>query len=237
MTGAVFVDLRKAFDTVDHTTLLGKLSTIGVINHERNWFDDYLTGRSQVVGLNDVLSDSEPVIVGLPQGSILGPLLFILHVNDLPDEIRNCNILMYENDTILFCSGSDVSTIEKRLNDELNLIADWVRENSLFVNVTKTESMLFGTAARLKNLDCFQIQIHGHTIQRVFEFRYLGIIFHEHISWNAHVKYVLGKAGKRIGMLGRIRKNVTVHCANTIYVSFIRPVSDYFDSCITVVAK
>ena len=230
MTGAVFVDLRKAFDTVDHTTLLGKLSTIGVINHERNWFDDYLTGRSQVVGLNDVLSDSEPVIVGLPQGSILGPLLFILHVNDLPDEIRNCNILMYADDTVLFCSGSDVSTIEKILNDELNLIADWLRENSLFVNVTKTESMLFGTAARLKNVDRFQIQIHGHTIQRVFEFRYLGIIFDEHISWNAHVKYVLGKAGKRIGMLGRIRKNVTVHCANTIYVSFIRPVSDYCDS-------
>ena len=125
---------------------------------------------------------------------------------------------------------SDVSTIEKRLNDELKLKADWVRENSLFVKVTKTESMLFGTAARLKNVDRFQIQIHGHTIQRVFEFRYLGIIFYEHISWNAHVKYVLGKAGKRIGMLGRIRKNVTVHCANTIYVSFIRPVSDYCDS-------
>jgi hypothetical protein len=73
MTGAVFVDLRKAFDTVDHTTLLGKLSTIGVIGHERNWFDDYLSGRSQVVALNDVLSDSEPVIVGVSQGSILGP--------------------------------------------------------------------------------------------------------------------------------------------------------------------
>jgi hypothetical protein len=89
-------------------------------------------------------------------------------VNDLPDEIRNCNILMYADDTVLFCSGSDVSTIEKILNDELNLIADWLRENSLFVNVTKTESMLFGTAARLKNVDRFQIQIHGHTIQRVF---------------------------------------------------------------------
>jgi hypothetical protein len=88
------------------------------------------------------------------------------------------------DDTVLFCSGLDISTIEKRLNDELNLIGDWLRENNLFVNVTKTESMLFGTAARLKNVDCFQIQIHRHTIQRVFEFRFLGIIFDEHICWN-----------------------------------------------------
>ena len=230
MTGAVFLDLRKAFDTVDHSTLLGKLFTIGVTGQEQNWFNDYLSGRSQVVGFNGVVSGSEPVTIGVPQGSILGPLLFILYVNDLPDVICNCSILMYADDTVLFCSGSDVTKIEKRLNDELNLIGRWLCDNNLFLNVAKTESMLFGTVARLKNVDRFQIQVHGHTIRRVFEFRYLGIVFDEHVNWNAHVKYVLGKAGKRIGMLGRIRKNLTVHCANTIYVSFIRPVLDYCDS-------
>ena len=103
-------------------------------------------------------------------------------------------------------------------------------DNGLFLIVAKTESMLFGTVARLKNVDCFQIQVHGHTIQRVFELSYLGIVFDEHVNWNAHVKYVLGKAGKRFGMLGRIRNNLTMHCASTIYMSFIRPVLDYCDS-------
>ena len=137
---------------------------------------------------------------------------------------------MVTDDTVLFCSGSDVTKVEKTLHDELNLIGRWLHDNGLFLNVTKTEAMLFGTVARLKNVDRFQIQVHRHTtIRRVFEFSYLGIVFDEQVNWNTHMKYVLGKAGKRIGMLGRIRKNLNVHCANTIYVSFVRPVLDYCD--------
>ena len=207
MIGAIFLDLRKAFDTVDHSTLLGKLFTIGVTDQEQNWFDNYLSGRSQVVGFNGVVSDGEPVTIGVPQESILGPLLFILYVNDLPDVICKCSILMYADDTVLFCSGLDVTKIENKLNDEWNLIGRWLRDNGLFLNVAKTEPMLFGIVARLKNVDRFQIQVHGHTIRRVFEFSYLGIVFDEHVNWNAHVKYVLGKAGKRIGTLGRIRNS------------------------------
>ena len=114
---------------------------------------------------------------------------------------------MYADDMVLFCSGSDVTKIEKRLNDELNLIGRWLHDNGLFFNVAKTEAMLFGTVARLKSVGRFQIQVHRHTIRHVFEFSYLGIVFDEHVNWNAHVKYVSGEAGKRIGMLGRIRKN------------------------------
>ena len=143
MTGAVFLDLRKAFDTIDHSTLLGKLFTIRVTGKEQTWFDDYLSGHSQVVGFNGVVSDSEPVTIGVPLGSILGPLLFILYVNDLPNVICKCSILMYADDTVLFCSGSDVTKIEKKLDDELNLIGRWLRDNGLFLNVVKTESMLF----------------------------------------------------------------------------------------------
>lgn len=116
--------------------------------------------------------------------------------NDLPDVICNCSIVMYADDTVIFCSGSDVTKIEKRLNDELNLIGRWLPDNGLFLNVAKTEAMLFGTVARLKSVDRFQIQVHGHTIRRVFEFSYLGIVFDEHVNWNAHVKYVLGKQEK-----------------------------------------
>ena len=115
MTGAVFLDLRKAFDTVDHSTLLGKLFTIRVTGQEQNWFDDYLSGHSQVVGFNGVVLDSELVTIGVPQGSILGPLLFILYVNDLPDVICKCSILMYADDTVLYFQTQMSLRLRKKL--------------------------------------------------------------------------------------------------------------------------
>ena len=168
LTGAVFVDLRKAFDTIDHSNLLRKLSAIGIVGNEHNWFNDYLDGRSQIVGINDVLSDNEPVTVGVPQGSILGPRLFVLNVNDLPNIICHCSVLMYADDTVLFYSGLDVATIEQKLNDDLQRIGSWLWDNNLIVNTKKTEAMLFGTCARLKNVESFQIYIHGQAIRQLF---------------------------------------------------------------------
>ena len=100
LTGAVFINLRKAFDTVRHGLLLDKLSNLGVGDRELKWFKDYLRDRTQAVEFQGVLSDPEGVAVGVPQGLILGPLLFILHVNDLPDAAVQCSVLMYANDTV-----------------------------------------------------------------------------------------------------------------------------------------
>ena len=115
----MFIDLRKAFDTVDHGLLLDKLTTVGVSGPEHEWFTDYLRNRTQVVEFHGVNSNPEGVSIGVPQGSILGPLLFILHVNDLPEVVSECSILMYADDTVLFYSSSQVSTIEMKLNEEL----------------------------------------------------------------------------------------------------------------------
>ena len=106
LTGAVFIDLRKAFDTVDHTVLLIKLSNLGILDKEHGWFTDYLSNRTQVVEFQGVTSTPEAISTGVPQGSILGPLLFILHINDLPEVVSECNILMYADDTVLYCSSS-----------------------------------------------------------------------------------------------------------------------------------
>ena len=95
LTGAVFIDLRKAFDTVDHAVLLDKLSNLGIVDKEHGWFTDYLSNRTQVVEFQGVTSTPEAISVGVPQGSILGPLLFILHINDLPEVVSECNILIF----------------------------------------------------------------------------------------------------------------------------------------------
>ena len=230
LTGAVFIDLRKAFDTVNHDVLLDKLTEIGVLGHERDWFSHYLMNRTQSVEFQGVTSCPVGISVGVPQGSILGPLLFLLHVNDLPGMTSECSILMYADDTVLFCSSPQASLIANKLNNELREIERWLFDNSLFINKTKTEAMLFGTAQRLSNAYSFDIHIDGKQIKRVSEFTYLGVVFDERLSFNGHVKKLISKAGKRVGMVGRLRDNLTLHSANVVYTTLIRPILDYCDT-------
>ena len=124
LTGAVFTGLRKAFDTIRHDLLLDKLSNLGVIDRELKWFKDYLRDCTQVMEFQGVWSDSEGVAVGVPQGSILGPLLFILHINDLPDSAVQLSALIYADDWVLFTT-KQASVIEDKLNGDLASIGRW----------------------------------------------------------------------------------------------------------------
>ena len=109
-----------------YAVLLDKLSNLGILDKEHGWFMDYLSNRTQVVEFQGVASASEAVSTGVPQGSILGPLLFILHINDLPEVVSDCNILMYADDTVLYCSSSQASVIQDKLNAELSKIDHWL---------------------------------------------------------------------------------------------------------------
>ena len=168
MTGAVFIDFRKAFDSVNHSLLLKKLYALGIVDREYEWFTDYMKGRTQVVGFQGAFWDAEFICVGVHRGSILGPLLFVLHVNDLPPVARKCSMLMYADDTVLFYSGKVAATVEKSLNEDLHLIGSWLYNNSLFLNAVKTEAMLFETLARLSGTD-FGITFKGnlHSYYRI----------------------------------------------------------------------
>ena len=127
-------------------------------------------------------------------------------------------------------TGSGTTKILHVFCKDLDIISNWLRLNSLFLHKTKTECVLFGTGIKLSNVDSFVITIDGHTINRVTEFKYLGVVLDERLSWNAHVKYVNARTGKRLGMLGRIRSNITASCAETVYKSFILPILDYCDT-------
>ena len=197
LTGAVFIDLRKAFDTVDHDIIVSKLKAAGISGTELHWFKDYLSNRTQQVSVENELSGARPITSGVPQGSILGPLLFVMLINDLPSRLNTCSTLMYADDTVLFYSSKDVNEIERALCRDLQLLESWLRDNSLFLNKSKTECVLFGTASRLSTVTKFSIYVSGSLIERVSEFKYLGVVLDESLSWTAHVKYILGKAGKR----------------------------------------
>ena len=182
MTGDVLIDFRKAFDSVNHSLLLKRLYALGIVDQEFEWFTDYLKGRTQVFGfqLLGAFSDAKSICVGVLQGSILGPLLFVIHVNDLFAVARKCSTLMYADETVLFYFEKVAATIEKSLNEDLDLIGSWLYNNSLFLHAVKTEAMMFGTHARLSDAD-FGITFKGRPIKRVFELKYLGVVFDEHI--------------------------------------------------------
>ena len=131
LTGAVFIDPRKAFDTVDHVVLLDKLSNLGIVDKEHGWFTDYLSNHTQVVEVQGVTSTPEAISVGVPEGSILGPLLFILHLNELPETVPECNILMYADDTTSYCSSSKASVVQGKVIVDLSKIEHWLSFNSL----------------------------------------------------------------------------------------------------------
>ena len=153
-TGAVFIDLTKAFDTISHSVLLEKLSCYGIQDNELNWFTDYLFLRKQLVQFKGVLSEPNPVFTGVPQGSILGPLLFLIHFNDVHQPLRYSKIITYADDTVIFTSSKDLDAIQHNLGEDIKSLADWFRDNELVINLKKgkTEVMLFGTA---KRLNCF----------------------------------------------------------------------------------
>ena len=122
LTGAVFLDPTKAFDTVNHTILLQKLSSLGVDDASRAWFFSFLTNRKQVTSCNDVCSEVAPVSIGVAQGSILGPLLFIIYMNDIPDVLKFCHVTLYTDDTVLYLASKSAEDLQRKINADLGHI-------------------------------------------------------------------------------------------------------------------
>ena len=141
----VFLDLKKAFDTVDHNILISKLSAYGIRGTSIEWFKSYLSERNQKCFLNGSLSSNRVLSCGIPQGTILGPLLFLLYINDLPNCLMHSQPRMYADDTHLTHAGNSVDSIELNLNEDLASISEWLTANKLTLNKSKTEFMIIGS--------------------------------------------------------------------------------------------
>ena len=189
VTGALFLDLKKAFDTVNYDILLKKLHNYGVTGNTLNWFKSYLSGRMQAGNVNSTLSDFKHVNIGIPQGSILGPLLFIIYVNSLPDCI-DCKCIMYADDTTLLFKSADLTSLQSHMNDCMLKIAHWFEINKLTLNIKKTKCMIFGTNNALRNFDDISLNYGNDIIERVYKFKYLGVIFDPILAWNEHIDYI-----------------------------------------------
>ena len=227
--GTVFLDLTKAFDTVDYGILISKLSSMGVSTKALGWFKSYLTNRKQRTSCDGELSDTRPVTFGVPQGSILGPLLFLVYINGLSDVVKHPEISLYADDTVMYCFSDDPHELENCLNEDLRNVAVWLRENRLTLNLEKSKSMLIGSNRKLTNISSLSLSIHDSNLNSVKNFKYLGITLSSDFSWTSHVEHVISKANQRLGLLRRIKHFLPFQARLLFYNSLVLPLFDYAD--------
>ena len=229
VTGAVFLDLTKAFDTVNHFILSRKLSRFGVDGTAQSWFDSFLSNRSQVTCCGRAQSQPNTVSVGVAQGSILGPLLFIIYMNDLPDVLEFCSVTLYADDTVLYFSSKMISEIETKMNSGLRQVCDWLKLNQLTLNIKKSQFMLIGSNARLHRINSIVLSADGEQLKEAYCFPYLGLIINQNLTWEDHIEHLRNKITKKLGLLRRIKSCLPLSARITFFNSFVLPLFDYGD--------
>ena len=225
LTGMVLFDMSKAFDSINHNILLLKLQDVGISNSSLAWFHSYLDHRYQVVRVHSTLSNALPLTSGVPQGSILGPLLFSVYVNDLPSVPRKCTTECYVDDTKLQISFKlqDCSNAVIDLNDDLLLIRNWCFDNLLLLNPDKTKLMVFGSRQLTSKLPDFRITLLGKELVPVSSAKDLGVILDPNITFDDHILKTVSSCTSSLAQISRVKhvfkRDTLVTIINTLVFS------------------
>ena len=214
----IFIDLKKAFDTVDHNILLSKLEHYGIRGVANNWFSSYLSNRQQHVSIEGFNSSKLSVNIGVPQGSVLGPLLFLIYLNDLHKSIIHSSVHHFADDTNLLLVDKSPKTISKKLNADLRKLCNWLKANKIALNVAKTELIIFRHPNK-KLLYDLVIKLDGKRLQPVHSIKYLGLQIDETLSFQKHLTSLSRKLSRSNSMLAKIRHFVPPDTLKSIYHS------------------
>ena len=213
--------------TISHSALLEKLQAYGIERNEYQWFCSYLFNRKNFVSDGQTISNAEPVTCGVPQGSILGPLLFIIFINDLSDQMQYVSTIMYADDTVLFLSHKKKSEIERCLNKDMENLLHYFRQNELVINLKpgKTETMLFGTCKRLKNAGGeLEVLYNNVKISFTKTYKYLGNILDSNMNFSLNFDASYKNTSGRLRLLEQMRCYLTTKAARLVYVMMIVPI-------------
>jgi hypothetical protein len=224
--GSVFFDLKKAFDTVPHKELLDKLQQLNVSSFILRWVRSYLTARRQKVVIGGEDSETIPVISGVPQGSVLGPLLFLIYIDDvarLPLS-EGTSLVLYADDMLLYraINSPEDFTI---LQEDINTVNNWVTRNYLKLNVAKCKFMHISRRRQCHPVP--NLLLDGVHLERVTSFKYLGILLNEDLKWSSHVESVCNKARKILGLIYRRFCDADPSALLQLYLSLVRPHLEY----------
>ena len=242
----ILLDFAKAFDTVNHEILLAKLDYYGIRGTAHNWFKSYLSNRQQCTEIGNLQSKLDYVKNGVPQGSVLGPLLFLLYINDIILSSKICKFTLFADDTSLFYSHKNKAEGSKILNEELSKIAEWLAANKLSLNVSKSKLLVFSNQRSINKNDehlnintCVdsepdyseesdaEIYINGQKLKEADHAKYLGTLIDNKLNWSYHINDVSLKISKGAGLLAKIRHYAPSSILRSLYFSFINPYIDY----------
>ena len=227
IVGITFIDLRKAFDAIDHSLLVAKLRAYGFDDVSIRWFRNYLSIHRQRVVLDNVYSDWATVHRGVPQGSVLGPLMFIIYMNNLPNVICHSHLHLFADDITMYISGADPVLVQDDLNSDLASLFEWVTSNGFAVNVSKSQSMLLARRHRRHQLSSIQLLLNNNVLRVHKSVKYLGIIVDENLSWSEQVRNVRRRSLCALAAIRRVSLCLPSNILITLYNAFILPYLTY----------
>ena len=222
----IFVDLQKAFDTVDHVILLKKLEHYGLRGIGNAWFKSYLSNRSQFVSILGFNSTLKSILHGVPQGSVLGPLLFLLYINDLHDAIKYCMVHHFADDTNFLIFDNSLKSLQKKINIDLKLLCHWLNANKISLNTKKTEYILFRHQQKSINFE-LKLKLNGKKLYPSSFIKYLGIFLDENLNWKKHTSILSSKLRRANGALAKLRHFLPLNTLISVYYAIFNSHLNY----------
>ena len=224
--GVVYVFLKKAFDTVDHE-ILYKIAHDGIQSQELMWFKSYLSDRRQFTRLNGIDSRIHNIKVGAPQGSCLGPLLFLIYINDLPKIVNNASVFMYADDTNLSFMNDNLVRLNEVLKTDLNSLDKWLKGSRLSLNIAKTKSMVISTnpkhSALKHQTDQLCLDIRNNPLEVVASTEHLAVYIDNALDWKNHIQEITKKISQLLGLFKYAKRFLPLKSLKDIYISVIDP--------------
>ena len=220
--------MSKAFDTLDHKILLQKLFRYGIRGVSLDWFRSYLTDRLQYTEFRSESSQQQLLTCGVPQGSILGPLLFLLYINDIVHLCNSCKPILFADDTNLIFNHTDLNELVNNVNRELQILSNWFKVNKLSLNSDKTKVILFQSQSRaLPDNTSQSIYLEGQKIEQVSVQKFLGVYIDQLLNWRHHISLKNNIISRNVGILSRLKNTVPPNILKTLYHSIILPHLSY----------
>ena len=220
----IFLDLQKSFDTVNHQIFLNKLEHYGIRGTALAWFNSYLSNRSPYVSVTGCNSSHLNVTCGVPQGSVLGPLLFLIYINDLPKSSSKLSFYLFADDTNIYFESSSLSTLQKVVNKELSRIKKWLDANKLALNIDKTNFVIFHSPQNSLN-DTVNIKIGSQHVKQAKYVKFLGLLLDERLCWKYHLSELSKKLSITCGIFFKVRHllptSVLTSLYNSLFSSFL----------------